>query len=249
MRNGTQRLSTRTAVSEGTATRNCSIVVADGDERFRELASGVLQRGGYDVLEVATGEEALEAVLLERPSLVLLDVRLEGMSGYDVCRVLRANFGDSLPIVFVSGDRTEAFDRVAGLRLGADDYLVKPVDCDELLARIDRLVVRMGAGMRSSATGHSGAALRNLTRRETDVVELLVSGLRPKEIGQELSISHKTVAVHVQNILVKLGVHSQAQAVSVALNSGLVPFGDGHSARAVAPVSRSTGNGDAPRER
>ena len=77
---------------------------------------------------VATGEEALELARLERPSLVLVDVNLEGMSGYDVCRILRANFGDAVPIIFVSGDRTEAFDRVAGLRLGADDYLVKPVD-------------------------------------------------------------------------------------------------------------------------
>jgi DNA-binding NarL/FixJ family response regulator len=246
MRNAAQSLSAQNGIAGDAADRGRSILVVDGDEGFRELAARVFQRAGYEVLVAATGEEGVEAVLLERPSLVLLDVRLEGMSGYDVCRVLRAHFGDALPIVFVSGDRTEPFDRVAGLRLGADDYLVKPVDCDELLARIDRLVGRMVVGTQRYGTPRTGAALRNLTRREHDVLERLVSGLRPKEIGQDLSISHKTVAVHVQNILVKLGVHSQAQAVAVALSNGLVPFVDGHGAAIPAP--RPTTDGSIPQE-
>jgi two-component system response regulator FixJ len=191
------------------------ITVVDDDERFRELVSGVLQRAGYTVRAFATGEEALEAVRFERPNLMLVDVRGAGMSGYDVCRVLRARFGDTLPIVFVSGERTESFDRVAGLRLGADDYIVKPCDPDELLARVDRLVRRTRSGLLGSASPSV-----KLTRREQDVLELLVSGLRTKEIALELSISKKTVATHIQNILAKFGVHSQGQAIAAALSSG-----------------------------
>jgi DNA-binding NarL/FixJ family response regulator len=139
------------------------------------------------------------------------------MSGYDVCRILRAQYGDELPIVFVSGERTEPFDRVAGLRLGADDYIVKPFDPHELLARVDRLVARS----RAETVDGDGRPF-NLTRRELEVLELLIDGLRPKEIARELSISSKTGATHIQNILVKLGVHSQGQAIATALESGLI---------------------------
>lgn len=221
----------------------CSVVVIDGDDDFRTLVSSVYERAGYAVRGVATGEEALELARLERPSLVLVDVHLEGMSGYDVCRILRANFGDAVPIIFVSGDRTEAFDRVAGLRLGADDYLVKPVDPDELLARSDRLVGRTRSAMPPSAT-----ISRNLTRRETDVLELLVTGLRSKEIAQELSLSHKTVGVHVQNILMKFGVHSQAQAVAAALGGGFTGVRNGRSGHSIAQRARAPQDRPEPTE-
>jgi DNA-binding NarL/FixJ family response regulator len=225
---------------------HCSVVVIDDDEGFCSLVSAVYERAGYAVEVAATGEEALELVRVERPSLFLVEVHLAGMSGYDVCRILRAKFGDAVPIIFVSGDRTESFDRVAGLRLGADDYLVKPVDPDELLARSDRLVGRM-----RSATPRSITAPRNLTRREMDVLELLVSGLRPKEIAQELSVSRKTVAVHVQNILMKFGVHSQAQAVAAAISAGFTGvYGrrNAHSSvQAVQPGHDDVALSEAPR--
>src|SRR5205823_3978875 len=85
------------------------------------------------------GSEALEAVLEESVVLVLLEVRLEDTSGYEVCRQLRHERGDALPIIFVSEDRTESSDRVAGLLLGADDYLAKPIAPDELVARVPPL--------------------------------------------------------------------------------------------------------------
>lgn len=221
----------------GTATRDgCSIVVIDDDENFRHLVCGVFERAGYAVRDLATGEEGLEAVRLQRPNLVLIDVRLGGMSGYDVCRVLRSSYGDSLPIVFVSGERTESFDRVAGLRLGADDYIVKPFDPDELLARVDRLVGRTRSG-----TSQRARSSFKLTRREVDVLELLVSGLRSKEIGQELSISRKTVATHIQNILMKLDVHSQAQAIAAALSSGFATNVNGNGRSAESPRAGRAG--------
>jgi DNA-binding NarL/FixJ family response regulator len=197
------------------------VLVVDKDAGFRELVSEVLRRGGYEPREVATGEDALDAVERERPSLVLLDINLPGMSGYDVCRHLRTEYGPDLPIVFISGDRTEPFDQVAGLRLGADDYIVKPFDPGSLLARLDRLVA--STAPKGDADSEITAKQYNVTRRELEVLKLLVEGQRPKQIARELSITNKTVATHVQNILSKLDVHSQGQAIAVALQSGLIP--------------------------
>jgi DNA-binding response OmpR family regulator len=195
------------------------VLVVDDDERFQTLVSDVLHRGGFRTREASSGEEALRAARKERPTFVLLDVHLPGMSGYDVCRELRAEFGEQLPIVFVSGERTEPFDRVAGLRLGADDYLVKGFDPAELLARVDRLVGRAQAGDSETTTSPF-----RLTKRELEVLGHLVRGFTPKETAHELTISRKTVATHIQNILTKLDVHSQAQAVAVALQSGVFDF-------------------------
>src|SRR5947199_241905 len=76
-----------------------------------------------------------------RPAVVLLDISLPDVSGFEVCRELRDEFGDDLPIIFVSGERVEAVDRAVGLLLGADDYVVKPFDLDELLARVRRSII------------------------------------------------------------------------------------------------------------
>ena len=80
-------------------------------------------------VEAASGEEALKAVHAKEPAAVVLDVRLPGLSGHEVCRKLRNRPGGGPPVLFISGERTEAFDRVGGLLLGGDDYLVNPTSC------------------------------------------------------------------------------------------------------------------------
>jgi two-component system, NarL family, nitrate/nitrite response regulator NarL len=190
-----------------------SILVVDDDAGARDLASDLLGRAGYTTTQAATGEEAFAAAQADPPSLVLLDVNLPGVSGYEVLHSLRQRFGEDLPVVFVSGERTESFDRVAGLNLGADDYIVKPFAPDELIARLRRLLVR------SSPNPENGRPA--LTAREGEVLRLLASGLSQGEIAKELVISSKTVASHIERILAKLGVHSRAQAVAVAHRTGL----------------------------
>jgi DNA-binding NarL/FixJ family response regulator len=147
---------------------------------------------------------------------VLLEVNLPEASGYEVCHELRQKHGDGLPIVFVSGDRTTSADRVAGLLVGADDYLPKPTDPDELVARVRRLVARAAA---PPETPRSGPA--ELTRRELEVLRLLADGLDQDAIAEQLVISGATVATHIQRVLKKLGVHSRAQAVALAYQEGL----------------------------
>jgi DNA-binding NarL/FixJ family response regulator len=194
-------------------------LIVDEDASFRADVSRLLARAGFDVRQAANGEEALAAARRERPTLVLVEVELSGASGYEICRELRDEYGESLPIVFVSATRTEPMDRVAGLLVGADDCLSKPVEPDELVARVRRLVTRSSV-VQLREDEHAGATL--LTRRELEVLRLLAEGKRQKMIARELVISPKTVATHIQRILAKLGVHSRAEAIAVAHREGWV---------------------------
>jgi DNA-binding NarL/FixJ family response regulator len=114
--------------------------------------------------------------------------------------------------MFVSGERTESYDRVAGLTIGADDYLAKPFEPDELLARLRGLLRRCGAT----------SFVSPLTRREQEVLSLLADGLDQDEIARRLVISRKTVGSHIERILAKLGAHSRAEAVALAYKLQLV---------------------------
>jgi len=198
------------------------ILVVDDDTTLRELMRTVLERAGFAVSEASSGDEALALELA--PDAALLDVRLPGISGYEVCRELRIRFGNELPIVFMSGTRTESLDRVAGLLIGADDYLVKPFEPDELLARLRSLLRR-----RAEKVGIAPSVDMNLTDREHEVLGLLAEGHTQREIARQLVISDKTVATHIQRILAKLGVHTRAQAVAVAYQTGLAGATEAHA--------------------
>lgn len=190
-----------------------AILVVDGDDDARALVTTVFARAGFTTREVASGEEALDAVESRRPVAVVLETSLPGICGYEVCRALRESLGDELPIIFVSGDRTESSDRIGGLLLGADDYMVKPLAPDELLVRMRQLLERAAP---SPSQG------KGLTAREVEVLGLLAEGLSQAEITDRLSISSKTVGAHIEHILTKLDCRSRAQAVAKAFREGLV---------------------------
>ncbi|HUH15874.1 MAG TPA: response regulator, partial [Gaiellaceae bacterium] len=111
------------------------LLVADDDDAFCASVRMLLEGAGYAVDVVSSGDAALAAVRTSPPAAVLLEVNLPGLSGYEVCRALKQDLALAVPVLFVSGERTESFDRVAGLLIGADDYLTKPFAPDELLAR------------------------------------------------------------------------------------------------------------------
>jgi DNA-binding NarL/FixJ family response regulator len=196
--------------------RRGPILVVDDDDTFRSFVAEVLETAGYRTQQLASGCDVLPAVEAERPATVVLDVQLPGLNGYEVCRELRDHYGDAVPVLFISGERTEPLDRVAGLLLGADDYMVKPIDPGELIARIRRLVREPSSKGDASTPDEK---LASLTRREHEVLDLLAEGYQQDEIAQRLVISPKTVATHIQRILEKLDVRSRAQAVSHALRA------------------------------
>jgi DNA-binding response OmpR family regulator len=196
------------------------LIVEDDDAIAKPLAAG-LEREGFEVTRVATGEDALEAAL---PDLVLLDLRLPGMDGTEVCRRLRAR--SDVPIIVVTA-KGEEVDRVVGLELGADDYIVKPFGFRELLARIravmrrarpgtDRAQIHVGSleidvRGRRATMGHQPL---NLTTKEFDLLALLAS--EPGDVVSRQRILRevwdtewfgptKTVDVHVASLRKKLG--------------------------------------------
>jgi DNA-binding NarL/FixJ family response regulator len=194
------------------------VLVVDEDEACRQLLARTLETHGFSVVEAESGEEALE--LARRPGLVaaILEIPLAGLSGYELCQQLKAEHGSDVAVIFLSGVRTEPYDRVAGLLVGGDDYLVKPFSPGELVTRLGKLVGRLAT--------RPGSA--HLTRREHEILELMGQGLAHAEIARRLFISPKTVATHVEHILRKLGVRSRAQAIAVAYRDGILH--PGHAA-------------------
>jgi DNA-binding NarL/FixJ family response regulator len=154
----------------------------------------------------------------ELPALVVLAVDLCEPSAYEVLRQLRERSGEGLPIAVLSARQAQQRDEVASLMLGADDYFRKPIDADRFTARVRRLLER--SITRSATMLQADTSKPNgLTRREQQVLALLVQGLRSSEIANSLCITKKTASTHIEHILVKLGAHSQAQAVAFALRA------------------------------
>jgi DNA-binding NarL/FixJ family response regulator len=188
------------------------VLIADADADARGALAHLLETAGYDVCQVASGDEAIALARERRPAVVILEVPLPVLSGYEVCRRLKSEHGASLPVLFLSGERTETYDRVAGLLIGGDDYVTKPFAADEVLARVRRL---------QAASRPLNAAVRNsLTPRESEVLGLLAQGHSQQEIAQRLDIRPKTVGTHIEHFMQKLGVHTRTQAVALALSDG-----------------------------
>lgn len=115
------------------------ILIVDDDENISELISLYLTKEFYDTKIVHDGEEALRQFNLFQPNLILLDLMLPGIDGYQVCREIRQR--SSVPIIMLSA-KGEVFDKVLGLELGADDYIIKPFDSKELVARVKAVLRR-----------------------------------------------------------------------------------------------------------
>jgi DNA-binding NarL/FixJ family response regulator len=188
--------------------------VVDDDPGFSEFISSLCENAGLDVAQARDADSAMSIARQRHVDAALLDVELPGVSGYELCRALRDECGPELPVIFVSGTRIDAIDRAAGILVGGDDYLVKPVDPDELLARIRRLLERAGSWNKPVTS--------DLSDREVEVLQLVAEGWPPAQVASKLVISPKTVSSHVQRILTKLGVHTRAQAVAVAYEAGLI---------------------------
>jgi DNA-binding NarL/FixJ family response regulator len=191
------------------------VLIADNDESARILLSRILRNAGYEPLEAAGGEEALDLARLHAPAAAVLEIPLDVLSGYEVCATLKTELGVSFPVIFLTGSRTEPYDRVGGLLLGADDYMTKPYVPGELLVRL-RNVLHRRADASAARFSH------RLTRREHEVLALMAEGLQQREMARRLVVSPKTVATHVENVLRKLGAHSQAQAIAIAYRHHLL---------------------------
>jgi two-component system OmpR family response regulator len=118
------------------------LLLVDDEENLRSMLEAALRHLGFEVQSAATGREALAAAVADQPAVIVLDVMLPDLDGFEVCRRLRTE-GSRTPIVFLTArDGTE--DKVRGLTLGGDDYLVKPFSLEELVARVQAVLRRSG---------------------------------------------------------------------------------------------------------
>ncbi len=123
------------------------ILVVDDEPKIVKLARDYLEQGGFRVVTAADGMTALAVARRERPDLIVLDLKLPGKDGLDVCRTLRR--GSDVPIIMLTA-RVEETDRLIGLELGADDYITKPFSPRELVARVRAVLRRVQGSVRQS---------------------------------------------------------------------------------------------------
>ncbi len=215
-------------------TNRQKILIVDDDPNIAELISLYLTKECYECRVVGNGEDAVKAVGEFEPNLMLLDLMLPGMDGYQVCREIRSS--SNLPIIMMSA-KGEVFDKVLGLELGADDYIIKPFDTKELIARVKAVLRRyQPAPSASAAVKPKGKYVEypdlviNLTNysveykgkpvemppKELELLYFLASS--PNQVftreqlldhiwGYEYIGDTRTVDVHVKRLREKLGEH------------------------------------------
>ena len=198
-----------------------TILVVDDEAPIVELVRGYLEREGYRVIVADDGLIAVERVRSERPDLVILDLMLPGVDGFEVCRQIRM-FSDAYVLMLTA--RSEELDRVVGLSIGADDYLAKPFSPRELVARVKALLRRPRMGTtqalselvvdvpRRTVAVHGSVI--SLTTTEFDILALLASDpgvvlsraqLLESVWGPEFVGDDHLVDVHVANLRRKIG--------------------------------------------
>jgi two-component system response regulator FixJ len=197
-----------------------TIHVVDDDEAIRRSLSFLLKTSGFAVRTYEGGQPFLKESGTLDPGCVLLDVRMPDIDGLEVQKELRAR-GIMIPVVIMTG-HGEVDMAVAAMKAGASDFIEKPFEKAALLACIkaatQQAFAQRGAGARAE---EARDRLNVLTEREHEVLQGLVRGLPNKTIAYDLGISPRTVEIHRANLMTKLEVHSLAEALRIAFQSGM----------------------------
>jgi len=218
------------------------IVLADDHPLFRDGVASLLGAWGHEIVgQAADGAEAIATVDRLRPDLVLMDVRMPGVSGLDATRVLGARYPEmAIVMLTVSEDEADLFEAI---KAGARGYLFKSLDAGQLRSMIDAVArgeaaitpataVRILALWANPGTSDATAAAERearesgnpdrLTPRELEVLELVTRGLRNKEIAAALGITENTAKYHLRHILEKLHAESRTELAARAVREGLI---------------------------
>lgn len=216
------------------------ILIVDDDPRLRDLVRLALERAGHDVITAADGRSALIHAAREAPDLIVLDVGMPGMDGFECCRRIRAN--SEVPVLFLTA-RDDEVDRILGLEMGADDYVTKPFSPRELVARVRTILKRT---MRVTepellARGRIRLDLRArqcrvdtnevaLTATEFDLLSRLMAEpdrLAARTVlisalwGAQSAVSDRTLDSHLRNLRRKLAEGGCAGAIETVHGQGM----------------------------
>ncbi|WP_019586281.1 response regulator [Deinococcus apachensis] len=204
-----------------------TILIVEDEARLAEILEGYLRREGFHTERAATGPRALELWRAARPALMLLDLMLPGLDGLEIARRVRAE--SDLPIIMLTA-RDEEVDRLVGLGIGADDYVVKPYSPREVVARVKAVLRRAGGGVGLPTVRHAGPLTVDTASYEAylagepldlTVAEVRLLALLAREPGVvrtraellaalgslERGTDERTVDAHVKNLRRKFGLH------------------------------------------
>lgn len=205
------------------------ILVVDDEAKLLKAVAVTLRGEDYDVMTANNGAEAIISLSKTVPDLIVSDIRMPGMDGFQLAKTLRQNARtEMIPIVFLTA-KDERKDRLQSLRSGVDAYLTKPFDPEELLvviANILNRVERMSAELARMVKTVNGEdfetetnfTAEDFTEAETRVARRVADGMSNKEIASELNISVRTVEGHISNILSKKGWSNRVEIARHILN-------------------------------
>lgn len=207
---------------------HAKLLLIDDDPNLILLVKDYLEFSGYEVVTASHGREALTVLGQEIPDLIICDVMMPEMDGYAFVAEVRNNPQWSLiPIIFLSA-RGQSKDKIKGLTTGADVYMVKPFEPEELVAQVQSTLNQTYRLIGSNPIINDNRIRIQvpksveLTPTETKVVNLVAQGLSNREIAVELCVSQRTIESHVSNMLNKTGLHNRTELSRWAIQAQLV---------------------------
>jgi len=204
---------------------NKQLLLIDDDPNLILLVKDYLEFRGYQVTTAENGLEGLEILKELTPDMIICDVMMPEMDGYAFVEQIRQDARSSwIPVMFLSA-KGQSHDKVKGLNTGADLYMVKPFEPEELVAQVEACLRQ--AGRMPKPRLDSGPTIQvpknvELTKTELKVVDLVAQGLKNGEIAAKLNVSQRTIESHVSNMLNKTGLHNRTELARWAMESNMV---------------------------
>ncbi|MGC1394703.1 MAG: response regulator transcription factor, partial [Coleofasciculaceae cyanobacterium] len=196
-------------MKESTVRDNKRLLLIDDDPNLILLVKDYLEFRGYEVVTAENGREALEVLDLEIPDMIICDIMMPEMDGYALVEHVRQDPRTSwVPVLFLSA-KGQSQDRVKGLNTGADVYMVKPFEPEELVAQVESSLKQANRLIQHSGSGSNGEATIQvpfdveLTPTELKVVQFVARGMANREIAEQMNVSQRTIESHVSNMLGK----------------------------------------------
>lgn len=202
------------------------LLLIDDDPNLILLVKDYLEFRGYEVLTAENGREALELLEHDKPHLIICDVMMPEMDGYTFVKHVRENPDTNwIPVLFLSA-KGQSQDKVKGLNTGADVYMVKPFEPEELVAQVESSLKHTERLIAHHSKGEEGGRIHvpfdvQLTPTELKVVQHVARGLANREIADELNVSQRTVESHVSNMLGKTGLHNRTELARWAIENSM----------------------------
>jgi DNA-binding NarL/FixJ family response regulator len=203
------------------------LLLIDDDPNLIMLVKDYLEFRGYEVLTAENGREGLEALEQSTPDMIICDVMMPEVDGYSFVKQVREEPKTSwIPVLFLSA-KGQSQDRVKGLNTGADVYMVKPFEPEELVAQVESSLKQAHRLMGQGRGPESGKATVHvpfeveLTPTELRVVQYVARGMANREIAEELNVSQRTIESHVSNMLGKTGLHNRTELARWAIENSM----------------------------